>query len=266
MQVINKIDQLITELSELKPKLLGDAASNEKKFNTLLKSAMHYDHKSNEEISSISVSPNKKPANAIPSWVNQNYFYDPQNPRKPNMLELMEAISGKKLKDLYADKAEQKKINSQASEILYGVLGANEDTRDWTTIMESQNIVKTAQEQTRLMYEPKVDIISNYDSNEILIEQIAVVKDLKGNVLTSLSDDISKTEETLNNFGATNKSIPKDIESRVDLNTFNTDLLTFLKGFDQDKSSAENVFFQTATEAISNKLSTEIPLEEFLKL
>ena len=45
----------------------------------------------------------RKIENGIPSWVDPDYGYDPQNPRKPNMRELMEAISGKDVEDLYAE-------------------------------------------------------------------------------------------------------------------------------------------------------------------
>ena len=45
----------------------------------------------------------KKSVDKIPSWVDPDYGYDPQNPRKPNMRELMEAMSGKNVEDLYAE-------------------------------------------------------------------------------------------------------------------------------------------------------------------
>ena len=36
MQIVNKIDHLITKLNELKPALSDDPSSNEKRFNDLL--------------------------------------------------------------------------------------------------------------------------------------------------------------------------------------------------------------------------------------
>ena len=36
MQVVNKIDNLITKLNKLKPTLSDDPSSNEKRFNDLL--------------------------------------------------------------------------------------------------------------------------------------------------------------------------------------------------------------------------------------
>ena len=39
MQIVNKIDHLITKLNELKPTLSDDSSNNEKKFNDLLTSS-----------------------------------------------------------------------------------------------------------------------------------------------------------------------------------------------------------------------------------
>jgi hypothetical protein len=72
----------------------------------------------------------------IPDWVDPNYSYDPANPRKPNMREMMNA--GLSTKD--------------ASEMLYGVVGSNTDTRNWNAIMASDNILSAAQQATGQMY------------------------------------------------------------------------------------------------------------------
>ena len=116
----------------------------------------------------------------MPSWVDQNYAYDPQNPRKPNMRELMETMSGKNVEDLYKEpKEDWQKISHQASQMLYGVIGANEDTRDWPSIMGSNDVLKEAREQTGAMYKPEVDIQSYFNDDGILTEQIAVLKTTK---------------------------------------------------------------------------------------
>ena len=267
MQIINRIDELIVKLSELKPRLVDDPLGIEKKFNGLLKSAMDGDFVSTQKVSANGLYSESKNSNEIPNWVNSDYDYDPENPRKPNMRELMEAMSGKTVNTLYAEDHEiWKKISSKASEILYGVVGSNEDTRDWSKIMESENILKAAQEHTGRMYEPKVDIVSQFVGKNIPEEQIAVIKDKNGNILRSLSDNLINTEETLNNFGVKSSSIPEDIETKVEVSKFNKDLLSFLKNFDQDESPIEEIAFQSATEAISKKLSAEIPFEELTKL
>jgi len=72
----------------------------------------------------------------IPDWVDPDYGYDPANPRKPNMREMMNA--GLSTKD--------------ASEMLYGVVGSNKDTRNWDAIMASDDIATTARAATNQMY------------------------------------------------------------------------------------------------------------------
>ena len=98
MQILSKIDELIINLNKLKPELTDNSLSNEKKFNELLKSTI--------ENSKTIFAENTKPNNGIPSWVNSDYTYDPENPRKPNMRELIEALSGKTAEDLYSEGGE----------------------------------------------------------------------------------------------------------------------------------------------------------------
>ena len=100
----------------------------------------------------------------------------------------------------------------------------------------------------------------------ILTEQIAVIKDNKGNILRSLSNDISSAEETLLNFGATKESIPTNLEKKIDPEKFDNDLLTFLKNFDNNPTSVQQIVIQSASEVIANKISQEIPLDELAKL
>jgi len=71
--------------------------------------------------------------------------------KKPNMRELMEAIGGKSLEELQAD-GSYSDIAKQSSELLYGVVGANTDTRNWNEIMQSDNIISSAQQATGQMY------------------------------------------------------------------------------------------------------------------
>ena len=132
--------------------------------------------------------------------------------------------------------------------------------------MASKNILLAAREQTRIMYEPEVDIKSNFNENGILAGQIAVIKDNTGNILRSLSNDINYTEEALLNFGATKESIPANLEDRIDLDIFDNNLLTFLKNFDNNPASIEQLVVQGASEVIANKLSQEIPLDQLSKL
>ena len=267
MQIINRIDHLITELNKLRPTLSDDSSNNEKRFSDLLTSSLENGRMvADEEIKVVS-SKNAKLEDEIPSWVDPDYGYDPQNPRKPNMRELMEAMSGKNIEDLYNEpKEDWQKISHQASQILHGVIGANEDTRDWLSIMKASDILTEAREQTGAMYKPEVDIQSNFNDDGMLTEQIAVIKDNKGNILTSLASDINSAEETLLDFGATKESIPTNLEEKIDPEKFENDLLAFLKNFDNNTTSVQQIVIQSASEAIANKISQEIPLDELAKL
>ena len=162
MQVVSKIDYLITELTKLKPTLSEDWAGNEKKFNDLLTANIMNDHTvADEEVSALHLE-NAELENGIPSWVDPDYGYDPQNPRKPNKRELMEAISGKSMEDLYAEPFENYlKINRQAADMLHGVVGSNLDTRDWSAIMSADNILEAARKETGKMYSPEINIKSD---------------------------------------------------------------------------------------------------------
>ena len=267
MQIASQIDHLITELTNLKPTLSSDKFSNEKRFNDLLTASIATDHTIVAAEEKVAFSTNAKPVDLIPGWVDPDYGYDPQNPKKPNMRELMEAISGKNVEDLYAEPNENwQKISQQASEMLYGVVGANEDSRDWASLMNSSDILTEAREQTGAMYEPAVHIQSYFNDDGILTEQIAVIKDNKGNTLRSLSNDITSAEETLINFGATKASIPANLEERTNPGKFDIDLLAFLKNFDNNPNPIQQVIVQSASEVIANKISQEIPLDELAKL
>ena len=267
MQIISKIDHLITELTKLKPQLSDDSSGNEKRFNDLLTASIATVHTGTDEEKEVTFSTNAKSVDKIPSWVDPDYGYDPQNPRKPNMRELMEAMSGENVEDLYAKPNENwQKISQQASEMLYGVVGANEDSRDWPSIMNSSNILTEAQKQTGVMYEPEVDIQSNFNSDGVLTDQIAVIKDNKGNTLRSLPSDITSAEEALLNFGATKESIPANLDELINPEKFDSNLLAFLKNFDNHPTSIQQVIVQNASEVIANKISQEIPLDELAKL
>ena len=70
----------------------------------------------------------------IPAWVDPDFSYDPANPRKPNMREMMEAIAGKTVEEIYASGEDYTNITRMASDLIYGVVGSNADTRDFVAI------------------------------------------------------------------------------------------------------------------------------------
>lgn len=267
MQIVNKIDHLITELTKLKPTLSDDRSNNEKRFSDLLTSSLENDRSIADNEIDVKFSKNAKPENEMPSWVDSDYGYDPQNPRKPNMRELMEAMSGNTIEDLYKEPEENwQKISRHASEMLYGVINTNKDSRDWPSILSSNNILKEARRQTGVMHKPEVGIQSNFNDDGIMIEQIAVIKDSNGNTLRSLSTDTISAEETLLNFGATKESVPTNLEERIDPEKFDDNLLAFLKNFGKSPTSVQQLVVQSSSEAIAKKIAQEIPLDELAKL
>jgi len=91
--------------------------------------------------------------------------------KKPNMRELMEAIGGKSIEELQAD-GSYGDIAKQSSELLYGVVGANQDTRNWDEIMKSDDVLSAARNATGQMYtnnKPAKNITSKSTSDPALI-------------------------------------------------------------------------------------------------
>ena len=99
--------------------------------------------------------PASKIKNHTPNWVDDGYGYQISEPRKPNMREMMEALSGKSVEELYADdQSDWKKQTDLASNLLYGVVGKTTDTRDWEAIMSSEDILTEARNATSVTGRP----------------------------------------------------------------------------------------------------------------
>ena len=273
MQISTQIDKLIQALNELKPHLTDNNNENFEKFSSVLEKSLSQPSAISQTIENSVVSTELEVSNTnnqstnIPAWVNSDIGYDPENPRKPNMREFMEAISGKTMEDLYAEPFENYlKINRQAADMLYGVVGSNLDTRDWSVIMSADNILEAARKETGKMYSPEINIKSEFDNEDKLTNQIAILKDKNGNTLRMLSKNISSAEQTLKNFGVTNASIPANLDSKVVDEKFDKNLLKLLKNFNTETSHINETLIQSTTEAISKKIVDEIPLDEYEKL
>ena len=267
MQVSSKIDHLIQKLNELKPSLSNNAEIDAEQFKEILKETLEISDNENPSSESIASLVEQKKRDLTPYWVDPNYGYDPQNPRKPNMLELTKAISGKSSEELrLAPDKNWEKINRSASQILYGVVGSNKDTRDWSSIMAAEDILAVAQIETGKMYEPKVDVESILNDDGEIIDQIAILKDKNENTLQVLPEDISSAEEILQNYGATRASVPDDLDEKIVSHIFDDTFLNFLKTFDQNLPELEKLALQTTTEHISKRLIDEIPMHELEKL
>jgi hypothetical protein len=79
----------------------------------------------------------------IPHWVDDDYLTSYVNsakngtPRKPNMREMMETLAGKSVEEIYSSGEDYSKLVSTASNLLYGSVGSNQETRNWDVIMEA---------------------------------------------------------------------------------------------------------------------------------
>jgi len=79
----------------------------------------------------------------VPHWVDDDYLdsyvqsVKNGKPRKPNMREMMETLAGKSVEEIYASGEDYTKLVTTASNLLYGSVGSNQETRNWDVIMEA---------------------------------------------------------------------------------------------------------------------------------
>lgn len=177
----------------------------------------------------------------VPSWVDENYSYDPSNPRKPNMRELVEALSGQNIEDLYADPhSDWQAFSRKASDILYGVVGSARDTRDWDQIMSSLDIASTASKETGKLHEPYIDICSKYETveltdgtiTEVLTAQVPVLANKYHHVLsTNFSSDPSDIFNELERFGGKSIKFDEAILEKIKIRNFDFDQLQIIQNY-----------------------------------
>ena len=237
-QIQTQIDNLIQSLQGVKVSAETGSGEAQTDFENILNATLAELNASAPEISEANAQPTVPQSiqatadGAIPPWFDIDYGYDPSNPCKPNMRELMEALSDRSVEDFYSHPYSYwQNISKQASEMLYGVVGSNEDTRDWQKIMSALDIVKAARQAIGEMYDPVVDIVSEYTDGGELSAQVAVLKDKNGTVLRALPENINGAQETLNNFGATSSSIPNDLVAKSNPEFLNKNFIDFLGNF-----------------------------------
>jgi len=232
MELSSRIDQVMSSSEALRINAAKQSERVSAQFSSDLETALQYE---NEGTINEIVQPVSKDATAdeqVPSWVAPGYSFDPTAPRKPNMREFMQALSNTTVEKLLNDpNPEYQQITRLASELLYGVVGSNEDTRDWSMIMGSGDIVKAARQATAEMYAPFVDVVLIKDDAGSLTQQIATINDADGNILRSLTGGVDYVRETLENFGATSASIPEDLTSRIVVDDFSDTILDALVNF-----------------------------------
>ena len=272
MQISKQIDQLIESLNALKPLLTEDTSSAKERFNNILEASIESSTPINSKISE----PELNVANDIPNWVDHEYGYQISKPRKPNMREMMEALSGKSVEELYADdQSDWRKQTDLASNLLYGVVGETTDTRDWDAIMSSEDILTEARNATNNMHQPTIDIASEFDKNNQLVSQYAVIKSSSGEILKSLTGGKDKVQESIENFALNSDSVPVDLEDRITVNNFDVSILELLKSLPKPQNLEIKTDITETLEALSIKSSLSsvksqqyepIPLEELMKL
>jgi len=169
--------------------------------------------------------------NNIPAWVDPDYGYDPANPRKPNMREMMEIMAGKSVEEIYASGEDYSDISGASSDLLYGAVGSSGDTRDFVAItnaatdattgeFDANKFVAATQLATAQMYGGttvvyegtgyKVDAAGNtvFDANgnPVLLDPQLIIKGNNGTYLRSLTGDADKMALTLKTFGVQDTS------------------------------------------------------------
>ena len=221
-------------------------------------------------------------AGGVPDWVDPDYGYNPDNPRKPNMRELMEAISGRTVEELYADPdSNWQDISRQASDMLYGVVGSNQDTRNWNAIMDAGKDADTGQYNgNKIKAVASIATSQMYGGTDVKVIQgpngesnLAVVGG-NGTVLRTLSgsadtiknsmmsfgirntDWVAVASQTLqNNLGAINTNIQKLNELIADPNS--TDAQKQQATIAIDNLGSNRVFINNFTQNLAPQLTTE---------
>lgn len=284
MEILKQIDQLISSLTELKPRIAAENGEANENFSDQLNSSI-------EKLSGLThehVSPQKSEnasENIIPSWVDRNYHFDPNNPRKPNTREVMQAISGETFEELQSGDQKNFSYYSELSiELVFGVLGKTPDTRDWNKIMSADNILEAIRKETGEVLGTKVDIDNETDINGQIINQFAVVKNKENSVLRSLMGEANVAVDTLKNFGVTKNNIPQTLKDKVTSPKFDVRIINAIEvyrdynpkfaetqskpleaGKEKDINVLERSLMATAAGTLSNRLIMDIPKDNILK-
>ena len=237
--LVAQIDKLISNLNALKPALAVNDTKNVIKFEAILASSIE----DIEPLKTVAKEPEMQNASNTPYWVNSNYEYDPSNPRKPNMRELMEALSGRDIDSLYLDrKVDAAYYSEKAHEMLYGVIGKNVDNRNWSEIMASENIAEAVYKETRQLYSPSIDIAAERDGNGEVTNEFAVIKSENGEVLRKLAGSETDIKNTMDLFGANHTDIPSDLDIKITTNNYDRTVIEILKNM--SKYSSDEHFIE----------------------
>ena len=170
-------------------------------------------------------------SNGVPAWVDPDYGYNPDKPRKPNMREMMELIAGKSVEEIYASGEDYSDIVKLASGMLYGSVGSNQDTRDFVAItnaatdpttgkLDAKKFVAATQIATSQMYggttvsyqaggyqtDEAGNTVIDDGGKPVSLPPALYVVGGNGTILTSLSTNVDQMSSTLQSFGVQDTS------------------------------------------------------------
>ena len=235
MELTNKIDTLTATLQGLKISEKGAREATTAEFVKILEEALNTveivapepvasqdQHKQTESDTSLS----------IPSWVDIDYGYDADKPRLPTSREVVEAMTGRTVEELYADKTvDYSKISRSANDLLWGPTLHGEDTRDWVKIFQSDDLIETLRSENHKMLGATVDIVSDYDANGELVAQHAAIFDNKGKVFRVLNEGENFAQEALKNFGVQTEINVQKLKNKIQIPNFNKGILDTLTAY-----------------------------------
>lgn len=94
-ELSTRIDQVMASLEALKLRAADAPGQANSQFASILETALDNSHDTAPVAAAEPIKVQAEAAPQIPSWVDPDYGYDPADPRKPNMRELKEALSGR---------------------------------------------------------------------------------------------------------------------------------------------------------------------------
>ena len=231
MAISLQIDQLIENLLALKKSAGSDPNIDSEKFNQILQDSIQSSNDSNLESSELEAKTTEE-AKFPDNSNGVEIISDSETSNKPTMRTLIEALSGKTVEELYADpQSNWIDVSKQASEILYGVVGDGVDSRNWSKIMSSSNILEAVREETRNMVSPTVELVSIKRNEEQSTTQYMALKDSQGTTLRSLVGPEHLINKMLNNYGMSSIKLEDDLQNKITDENFDRNVLTSLRDF-----------------------------------
>lgn len=216
MLVENQIDQLIFQLQHLR-QTLSDASTKPVEvtddFNDIFDNALSMldaaaidpqpEVETQQTLLNNSVDV-QRTVDPTPHWFNSS------EPKAPSSMQLMEIMTGKSSSEIF-QLPNFKEVNSKANELIYGVIGAKPDLRDWNKILTSGDIVETLRMENAKLLQPQISIQTTFSNSGDPVASTIIVSDNEGNPLRRIQGASEGLVETLRNFGITRTTLDKDL-------------------------------------------------------